>query len=675
MNSHTGGKSLASFVCGLLLASTTIPAMAAPLTLAEEQGKDFRGSTDPLRIAIGRDMPAAQLAYLHFEIDAIDVSDFVQRGEREFTFVPQQPLSAGWHRLRVVALMPDGAIDEKAVWKFEVRASKKYRVAESNKQVNLMLMQRLATDLPAPLPGSTQAQGTLEYSSTYANNDWTLTSKASALYNSQAEQNASGEPIEVPDYQVKADWARKSVALGQQAIAPGSMILDGFNRRGISYTQSSKQERLALTGFATRTAEVTGISHITGLDDGNNLAAGAILTGYPIKDKPEALGISLVYLDSKGTTQGAAQIEDTDANTGGSAGAVVVDSYHGHKLWQLRGEYAQTRFDFDGINTGFAAQSDDAYSLALNYNTTRDSSGKDRKNRNWNFGVQRQRVGPWFFSQGNFGVTPDRNMTHVTGGYQGAELGVTGVVSMGEDNVTGDTTLPITVIDAAMLGLVYTPAQPATDQPEPEKKKSGGLFQNPSYSLNLQQNSMDFRYVPAVFTGDDVNLANREAALAMTFSGKDWNWTLSHSMIWQDDRINLANSSETISTGVEVNKTLNKHLAVAPVLQQSVTRFSTTGIETQNSILGATLNASYPKNWNNSLTYTVNRQYSNDGSMDSTAQTIQALAQYTPQRTSPGKFDMKYFTSASYQRNETIDGTSAGYQLFVGINITWPRPS
>lgn len=674
MKTKTGVIKFYSLVCWSLLAAiTSSTAAAEPLTLTQDEAKGYRAGKDPIRIAVGNDMPKDLIPYLRFEIDSIDVTDFIVKEPRSFTFTPQEPLTGGIHELRVVAVLPNGTIEETAVWKFEVRASVKYRVAEVNKKANLVLMQRLATNLPDPQPSATQAQGVVEFSSTHANGGWTLTSKANALYNSQVSQNPSGESVEVPDYQVKADWTRKSLVLGQQVISPGSLVLNEFSRRGISYSQQSEHNRLALTGFATRTAEVTGSSHITGLDDANNLASGVILSGHPFKDKPQALDVSLVYLDSRGATQGSAQVNDVSTGAGGNAHAVIVDSYHGNNTWQVRGEYAATAYDFDGLNTGYAAQTDNAYTALINYDTSRDTSGKDRQGRNWTFGIQRQRIGPWFFSQGNTNLTPDRDMTQMNGGYQGKEFGFNGLVSFGEDNVVGDNTLPITALNAAMLGAVYTPMQKSAEQQNAAgENKPGGIFQNPSFSATLQHNHMNMRYSPAVFTGDKVNMTHQEATLAVTSAGTDWNWTLSHALIQQNDLNSTANNSQTVSAGLDASFTLNQKAALAPVLQQSVTRYTSTGVETQNSLAGATLNLSPAKNWATTLSYTVNRARATDGTMDTTTQIAQALLQFTPTRAGAGKFGVSYFTTASYQESQSIDETTGSYQLFVGASIAWP---
>jgi len=657
----------------ILAAGFSSPVSAELLSLADMGDKGYRGTADAIEIRIGQDMPAELIPYLHLEIDAIDVSDFVQRDAQRLVFQPQTPLEPGMHELRVVAVLPDGTIEEAAIWSVEVRASKAFRIANFNSNTSLQAMQRISDDLPNPPGERLQGQGAVALDSRHADDDWELTGQANMIYNSQESQNLSGDEFELSDYQLKQSWNQSSITLGHQVISPGSLVLSDFSRRGLSASYHSEQQRFQATGFSTRTEEITGFDHFTGVDDADNRTSGVVLTAYPFESRPEQLAVSAIYLDSKGVSQGVAQVNDTAPNTGGDAAALILDSYPGNKRWRLRGEYASTRFDFDGENTGFDAEEDDAVTLSAGYDVGRDTERAMEADSSWNVNLMHQRVGPWFYSLGNTGVTVDRETTQLAGNYQGMALGLNGSISLGEDNVDKVNTLPTTEIKTAMFSLNYTPQSDPFGEEEMEQEQSSeSLFSNPSYSLNWSMHDLDQIITPTGFTGDDVNSRYQELSLAATFSGSDWYWSLTQSWIGQDDKVYIDNVSDTVSTSLESQWTLNDYVSLSPVLQQSVTEYTNMAVETKSWLAGVTLNINYPDNWNNSLTYTVNRETDSEGTIDSRTRIAELMLQWNVRQAGQNKAGISLFTSASHQEVEQVGADMDQYQVFLGVNVAWP---
>jgi hypothetical protein len=670
MNKRNAKTLLGLLICTALV-GTSVPANAQLLTLVEPSEKGYRGTRDSIEVRFGQDMPADLIPYLRLELDAIDVTDFVQSDSQRLLFLPQVSLEAGMHELRVVAVLPDGSIEEAAVWTLQIRASRDLEVASFNSNVNLRAMQRVSDDLDNPPEERQQGQGSLGWESRHANDDWEVTSHANIIYNSQRDQNLSGEALDLTDYQVRNRMKNGEIVLGHQLVSPGSLVLTDFNRRGLSASYHSDQQRFQATGFSTRTEEITGFDNLVGLEDSNNVSNGVIVAAYPFEAQPRQLAIAAVYMESQGVSQGVAQVNDNLPNTGGDAAAIIVDSYPGNQRWQLRGEYATTSFDFDGENTGYAAEEDDAVSLLVGYDTSRDTDSAATST--WNLNLTHQRVGPWFYSLGNTGVTVDRETTQLAGNYQGIEFGMNGTVSLGQDNVDNIDTLPTTDIDTATLNFIYTPqsaeySQPATDQ----ESSSGGLFSNPSYSLGWSMNRLDQNTFPTGYTGDEINSQYQELTLAATFSGSDWYWSVNQSWVKQDDKVIAANVSDTLATSIESQFSLNPYLSLSPVLQQSVTDYSNIGIETKSWLTGLTMNLNYPEDWSNSLSYTVNRETANDGTIDNRTRIAELILQWNFRQAGENKTGISFFTSASHQQLEQAGTDTDQYQAFVGVNIVWP---
>lgn len=658
-------------LCAVAAGFPTPVSAAELLSLSPVGEKGFRGASDPIEIRIGREMPAELTPYLRVEIDAIDVSDFVQRNKQMLVYRPPQPLESGQHELRVVAVLPDGAIEEAALWTVEVRASRAFRVASFNSNVSLQAMRRVSDDLNNPPPDRTQGQGAVELSSRHADNDWNVTSQASMLYNSRKELNLTGEELELSSYQLKSEWTQSSAVLGHQALTAGSLVLTDFNRRGLSASYHSEEQRFAATGFSTRTEEIVGFDHFTGVDDSRHLTSGIIVSGYPLETRPERLAVSAVYLDAEGNSQGVAEVDDISALTAGSAQAIIVDSYLDNKVWRLRGEYATTNFDFDGKNIGLEAEQDNAVSLLVGYDPARDESATEESDSTWNVSMQHQRVGPWFYSLGNTSVVADRQTTQVTGNYQGTELGINATVSLAEDNVDDIENVPTTEISAASINLSYVPqAEPEQQQTEQD---SNPLI-SPSYTLSFNRNSLDQIKTPGGFLGDDVNSRNQELAVGATFSAETWTWTVSQSWIKQVDKVFPNNDVDTNSTGLEWEMTFDEIFSVAPTLQRSLSNYSNLGVKSKSWLAGATFNLNYPENWKNSFAYTASRETASDGSINSRNRVAELSLQWNYREAKENQFGVSFFTSASRRKTEDSGfGTETDeYQVFLGVNIAWP---
>lgn len=658
-------------LCSLLATCIPLAAHAEELlSLVAETGKGFRAAQDPIIIRFGKNMPTDLVPYLRLEIDAIDVSDYVQLDERQLVYIPQEQLVPGAHELRVVAVLPDGTIEEAAVWTVEVRASQAFRVAEFNGQLDLQLMQRVSDDLSSPPEEKQQAQGALALASQHADGDWRTTAHANIIYNSQQAQNLSGQEAELTDYQVKTAWSQSEVVLGHQTFAPGSLILNDFDRRGVSASYHSELQRFAATGFSTRTEAISGFDHPTGVDEPQHRTSGVMLSAYPFAQNPQWLGVTAIYLDGRGISQGVAQFSETTPDTGGDAQAIMFDSYLGNRLWRVRGEYASTAYDFDGENTGFSAQDDDAMNISVGYDTARDESGERQSTSNWGMSVMHQRVGPWFHSLGNTTVVADREIMQFLGNYQGEEFFMNGAISLGEDNVDNDSSLPTTAIDSALFNLTYVPRQ-ELDMSMAEQAQEG-LFSNPNFNLSWAHNRLDQIRTPSGFTGDDVNSRYDELSLIANFSGSNWYWSLSHSLIRQEDLINTDNRADTATTGLESQFMLGEHFSVAPQLQHSETDYVNLGTQSKSWLAGLALNVNYPEDWSYSLSFTVNRERASDDSFNNRTRMGQFAVQWQVRKPGPNRFGTSIFTTASYLENDVGTAKTDQYQVFVGVNVAWP---
>src|SRR5690606_13657393 len=79
---------------------------------------------------------------------------------------------------------------------------------------------------------------------------------------------------------------------------------------------------------------------------------------------------------------------------------------------RLRGEYAQSEFDFDGKDQGFDAEGASAYAVLASLEPLRGET-LDGNTFTWTVGVQREEVDTFFQSLANPYLQPDRETTSV----------------------------------------------------------------------------------------------------------------------------------------------------------------------------------------------------------------------------------------------------------------------
>ena len=637
----------------------------ANFSLLEPGEKGFRASTDPIKINIAQSLPSHIYPYLRLELDAYDVSDVSQRERNQLIYVPTQPLEPGQHELRVIAELPDGSIEELALWAIEVRDSRAFRQARIGGQLDLEVMHRVDDNFTDNTVERTQGQGSIAMHSQHADGDWKVSSNANMTYHSNEEQTQVDDEMVLHDYLIKTNWPQTQVALGHQGFEVESLVLNECSRRGISASYQTEQQRMQFTAFGVRTEEITGFNNFTGVNDSDQLSSGMLLTAYPLVEKPERLIFTAVYLNSKGNVEGEAETNEAIEDTEGKAQAVIVDSYQLNRTLRLRGEYAISQYDFDGVNTGYEAEEDSATSLMLNYDTTRDEQRLSE--HSWNIGVLQQRVGPWFYSSGYSALQADRLTTRISGYYQGPTLGMNAVVSLGNDNVDDNSNLPKIEYDTLSLNLNYTPQ---VDSENDNDNDTLNLFSNPSFAVSWTDNTQLQVATPSGYLDTKIDTRFNELGLSATFSGETWYWSVSYTDIREEDHTNLYTSVSDVAA-FEASLSINEYFSIDPNYQYIKTREVEYATQTKTEAGGIMLNLNYPENLSNMLSYTVSRDTSTTGDSSRTAIT-EFSSQWQYLEVKNNKPGVSFFIRASHENSNNLTTHEEQHQAYVGINVSWP---
>jgi hypothetical protein len=525
--------------------------------------REFRGPTDPIRIFIPPHVPVETLANLALELNHIDVTQSVTREEDYAVFVPYQPLQPGEYTLRLVEYTPDGGILERAVWILEVRKSAGFGEAEVAGQVDAVLAQRIHEDETTGLPERTTGQGSAQVAGRLADAGWRVDGTANFIFNSQSEQTFRGENFDLGQYLVAGSAAGEDlygeVKLGHHDIGVQSLIMQGFNRRGLSAKAAMQSGLADVTGFMMRTEDIVGFPHITGVSHSDDRVEGVTVAAHPFQGRPEDLALTATYLTGDGNDIGVGVAGDTTPATGDGASVTADSLLLGQRL-RLHGEFAVTRFDADGEGGFLGRQGDHAYTLLATFAPI-DNKVVGDEAMTWSLGAGYQRVGTFFFSLANPALPADKRTLRLF-----SELGWGGLTVAAEagretDNVEGKERLPRVETDQAFLSATYSPIE------APDSEGALAWLGHPSVGLTTRVQRQEQISNPPGFAGLPTD--NRTYFLQgnVGSSYESWGWNVAHAVtLFEDD---TGGTPDTLNNLTDVSTHFNvaERVYLVPYLQ------------------------------------------------------------------------------------------------------------
>lgn len=664
------GKSTASiFLLSLFVISQTSWAQVGdwkPELLPPPQN-EFRSPTDEFRIFIPPIVPVEVLQNLSLELDGIDVTAMVSREGDYAIFVPPKPLKWGDHTLSIVEYASDGSIMERGLWAFEVRKSARFREAEFQSGIDVKATNRVADQNLDNLPKSTQAQGGLGMGGAIGDENWRVSGNIDFLYNSISDQTPNDREFDMGEYLFTGKVGPLQSDIGHQAIEPVSLVMENFNRRGISASIFPKSPQAKMTAFVMRTERIIGFQHGLGINDPEKRVTGVVGSSNPFSGNPEMLFLSGTYLNGEGEQVGVGESGYTESSAG-DAWSLTADSSIFNRRLRLRGEYAATRFDFDGKDTGFDDERDHAYSLLSVY--THPEKTFRGKPLNWNIGLAYQNVGTFFKSLANPGLPNDKRVISTFAEISWSDLSINAYFGSGNDNVDSDPLLPKIQTDQVTVSTTYTPFQEASP------KGGWNLFGQPSYQLSLSQTKQNQTHTPIDFSGTVTDNRTQGLGLSASFNPGAWNWSITHAVTLFDDYSDVSSDTRNNFTNLSAGFQVGGRLSIMPNLQYNVFEDKDTDVDTTS--LSAGLGVTFPlyrDRLSCALNYSLNQNSASDDSTDTTTSTFDGSMVWAikpPKNNRPG---VNLFVEGNYQdiNDKITPGYSThNYQVFIGVSVSWP---
>jgi hypothetical protein len=648
---------------------------------------------DAIRIALPK-VPEEVIQRLALELDDFDVTGMVVREGSQAVFTPPQALAYGDHQLRLVEHLPDGNIVERGVWNFQVRKTSAFREAQLQAATNLIAGYRVADDdLPQPELRKSNYAGTAQLQGVLANGPWRTTGEMDLLYNSNKALMPRGVEngnVDMGRFLLTGEAGPVVAQAGHHTIGPDSLIMQGFNRRGVSLGLQSKSLASSITAFSQTTQDVIGFQEGLAIGNSENRTDGVSATVRPIPAYKDNLLISAQYLSGEGPSQSGAVgtgVAGDPTKTSGNAGAVIADTLFLDKRMRIRGEYAFSRFDFDGqgrdtdlngtIDSNQPVEHDQAYQGLFTY-TPWHNKVINNKPLAWNLGVENKKIGTYFKSPANpVGIADRESLRGFTGvNYSGVDVQVS--IGRDTDNVNDIELLPQTETWQKVFVTTFVPQlnmQPGADGKMPELPWYG----QPMLNLTWIDIDQDVEKSGAGLSTGALS-ATRTLSLNASFSYATWSYGLSHTIGQNDSTI--AVDTKNRMTQLNANARIGEKLTVGPILQYNYIDESNppSGLTAKNSTtktLGLNAGYTFTQRINATMGYNVNSQDATDNSVNTKSADWTGSLNWIAlpaQGNVPGltlSLEGLYHDAEDLGNFATAAGNQNNYQIFLKAALGW----
>lgn len=664
------GACLGQLAFGTAMADDWVPQLLPP-------AKATRDPSESIRIRLPA-LPASVLQNLLLELDDIDVTTLVTRDGNDAVFTPPTPLPYGPHQLRLVEYAADGSIIERGVWTVDIRKSRAFREGELQVNSTLTVSRRVADNhLSQDAPGKTQGSGAAHIQGVASDDNWRVQGYMDLLYNNQiALMPRQKTRVDGGQYQVRADVGPAFGVVGHQTVGPDSLVMRGFNRRGVSLGVGHDTAVATAQGFSLRTDDIIGFRNGLGVGDSKNRVDGVAAVARPIRQNPEAFTLAATYLTGEGPTQagtlGTGTVGDT-FSTGGHAEGIVADSLLYEQRIRLRGEYAQSHYDFDGLDTGSPAESDHAYTALASYTPWINSTALGMP-FTWQFGAEHKNIGTFYRSPANPVDPSDRKVVRGFSQLGWGGFSLQGSYGTEQTNVNDLELLDRTETTQNVASMMYTPTLNLPPPADPTLPPAFPWYGQPMFSATYVDLTTHVTKSGGGLSVGKLHGTQTISAMA-GFNYPTWMWSLSHMIGKDDDYTDMADDTTSRTTQLSANFRVGEKLTIGPGWQISRVIDRTHNEYTSDTTTGM-LNVAYlfTERVNGSMGYSYNYQHAKNNSVNTHTQDVTAALNWMvvpAVGTQPG---LTLSLEGLYHDNDdtvTTANTINTYQVFLKGVLSW----
>lgn len=658
---------------GLLLALSFAGSAAAQADWQPELApaqSDSRGRSEPIVILLPAGLDASIYDRLAVELDDLDVTAFVAVDAGNLVLQPPEPLTTGSHSLRLIERREDGSILERGAWVMDIRHSAGLRELSLRSdlagEVNVRVADNGITTPSQHLTG--ESGGNVEAEA--GDEGWRLTARGNYLYNSQLELGLDDRNFDIGEYRfdgdIEQDEAFAGLTFGDHDTGIDNLLMSGFYQRGVSLRAGTTDNRLAVTGFVQRTESLVGTRHVVGISHDEERIEGASISVRPIEALKDNILLTGTFYTGEGS-DGGFGVGGEEVVNEGSGWSVMADTLWFNEALRLRGEYAQSEFDFDGKHEGFGAQGASAYGLLASLEPLRGAT-LDGNVFTWTVGVQREQVDTFFRSLANPSLQADRETTSVFTDFFWDEFAAQLRVDHQLSNVDDLDYLPTDRNVSVFFNGTYTPFV------EPLEDGSLPWYGQPFFGLSAAVYEIDRIDTADDFPDDDANNATRSVTFSTGSNYERWSWNLSHTIYSFDDHVNVSSDTLNNTTGISAYILADDWITLSPSLQWDMFEDLDTGDDAQalNIGLGADITL-ISETLTASLYYSLNHRLGDGDTPDSHSLNGEVIWTIRPPAVNRLGIALA-FSGFLQDMNEDFDAPEDGfqYQAFTSLRLSLP---
>jgi len=636
----------------------------------------YYGPQTELRFSIPEQISIEQLQRLKLEVDGIDVTSFIERDADDAIYKPVQAFAWGVHKAHVIEISTDGAMIERGKWTFTVRKTNAFQEASLHADLSLTGRERIAqrdkNDQLRPFGGN----GSVALNGDLAGDNWKANANGQFVY-LDPEGNARNQKrnVDVGDFLLSAQGGPLTLRAGHHSIAGDNLLMQqGVSNRGASATIATNILHSSATGFAMRSSPVTGFQHGFAISNPANRIEGVTVETYPLASETSTVKITGMYVLGNGTEGGDFVSGDTTTMGGDGVGGTIDSVFFSNRL-RLRGEYARTRFDFDGDTGSLAPINDHAYA---GLGTLKILDGVELANKplDWSIGVQYRYFGANYRSVAEVtGGLLDTEVAQLFTNASWAGISMNGELDQAFDNVSNIAGLPKNRTRLATMTLGWNP-QPEYDE---QGKAVNGFFGAPTLSGTVTSQQLLSVLPGALPSGKLDTLTNTlsaDAATAYTFKSTSWNWHVNYMVTWIGNHIDATGSTRTDSSSAEISFAANdQSLVITPRIE--LIREKNRGFHVDTKTIHPSLNTTISLldgRLNGSVTADASRIFTNDTRQDGTTWSVYGNMDWIAWKATDIRPGLTLSLSGDYANVRdriTALQSFSNYQLFLNATINW----
>jgi len=547
-----GQRFLAPLVIGpiLFMSASAFAAIGWPEVLSQSNVDDKL----VLQIEVTNSNPQTDADQFVYELDNIDISDLVTRGENIIQYTSLQPLVGGEHLLKIYAISDDGSHTVVKQYTFMTESGAggpgAGAGAFSFQSDNSLEISQTVFDVNIDSTvRDTTASGAGSLGVAYQNGRWAVELNGNYFLETESELSQTGNEFDLGEYTARLNYQAEAFSaeanLGHHDIGIESLAFSNFNRRGISLKTSIADDRLQLTGFSLSSDSVAGVDDVLGQKEDGGYVLGGAIVGRPFWEEDAKIELTGLYFTSKGGEadfgQGGGLGED--AAPKGSGGALIADTLWYADRLRVRGEYAFSDMDLDGDDL-LTKEDARAGSFSLDYELIRDD-GQAETPLSLKIGGKYEKIDTYFYSLANTGLAADRDGYSLFANMYWGSLSLNGYGSMVQNNTDDNPDIATDRVLTAGIDGSYS------FQPQVTETGELGWMGTPYIGFGTNFVGADRDKTPAGYVGDDTDNQTANIYANLGTSYERWNWQAGYTHSFFEDDANV--SSDTVNEMVDLS--------------------------------------------------------------------------------------------------------------------------